>query len=67
MIPAQFDYLAPTTVQEAVAALAEHGDDAKVLAGGQSLLPILRMRLNAPGVVIDLGRIPEPAGRQRGR
>ncbi|MQW74627.1 xanthine dehydrogenase family protein subunit M [Nocardioides sp. dk4132] len=57
MIPAQFDYLAPTTVEEAVAALAEHGDDAKVLAGGQSLLPVLRMRLNAPEMVIDLGRI----------
>ena len=57
MIPAQFDYLAPTSVEEAIAALAEHGDEAKVLAGGQSLLPILRMRLNAPGVVVDLGRI----------
>lgn len=57
MIPTQFDYLAPTTVEEAVAALAEHGDDAKILAGGQSLLPVLRMRLNAPEVVIDLGRI----------
>ncbi len=57
MIPAQFDYLAPTTVEEALAALAEHGDDAKILAGGQSLLPVLRMRLNAPEVVIDLGRI----------
>ncbi|MGN6250434.1 MAG: FAD binding domain-containing protein [Marmoricola sp.] len=57
MIPAQFDYLAPTTVEEALAALAEHGDDAKIMAGGQSLLPVLRMRLNAPEVVIDLGRI----------
>ena len=57
MIPAPFDYLAPTTVEEALAALAEHGDDAKLLAGGQSLLPVLRMRLNAPEVVIDLGRI----------
>ncbi|MGA8846889.1 MAG: FAD binding domain-containing protein, partial [Nocardioides sp.] len=57
MIPAEFDYLAPTTVEEALSALAEHGDDAKVLAGGQSLLPVLRMRLNAPEVVIDLGRI----------
>ncbi len=54
MIPAAFDYLAPTTVADALAALAEHGDDAKVMAGGQSLLPILRMRLNAPEVVIDL-------------
>ena len=57
MIPAQFDYLAPTTLEEALAALAEHGDDAKIIAGGQSLLPVLRMRLNAPEVVIDLGRI----------
>ena len=57
VIPAQFDYLAPTTVEEALAALAEDGDDAKVIAGGQSLLPVLRMRLNAPEVVIDLGRI----------
>ncbi len=57
MIPAAFDYLAPTSVDEALAALAEGGDEAKVLAGGQSLLPILRMRLNAPEKVIDLGRI----------
>ena len=57
MIPAPFDYLAPTTVEEALAALAEHGDEAKILAGGQSLLPVLRMRLNAPETVIDLGRI----------
>ena len=62
MIPAQFDYLAPTTVEEALAALAEHGDDAKVLAGGQSLLPVLRLRLNAPEVVIDLGRIDSLRG-----
>ncbi|MDC5696369.1 xanthine dehydrogenase family protein subunit M [Intrasporangium calvum] len=62
MIPASFDYVAPTTVADALAALAEHGDDAKVLAGGQSLLPILRMRLNAPSVVVDLGRIPELQG-----
>jgi aerobic carbon-monoxide dehydrogenase medium subunit len=54
MIPTQFDYIAPTSVDEALAALAEHGDDAKVIAGGQSLLPVLRMRLNAPEVVIDL-------------
>ena len=57
MIPAQFDYLAPTSVEDALSALAEHGDDAKIMAGGQSLLPVLRMRLNAPEVVIDLGRI----------
>ncbi len=57
MIPAQFDYVAPATVEEAVAALAEHGDEAKIIAGGQSLLPVLKMRLNAPSVVIDLGRV----------
>lgn len=57
MIPAAFDYVAPTSVEDALAALAEHGDDAKLIAGGQSLLPVLRMRLNAPELVIDLGRI----------
>lgn len=62
MIPAAFDYLAPTSVADALAALAEAGDDAKVLAGGQSLLPILRMRLNAPEKVIDLGHIEELRG-----
>lgn len=62
MIPAQFDYLAPATVDEALAALAEHGDEAKIMAGGQSLLPVLRMRLNAPEVVIDLGRVEELRG-----
>ncbi|MDQ2782317.1 MAG: FAD binding domain-containing protein, partial [Actinomycetota bacterium] len=58
MIPTQFDYLAPETIEEALAALAEAGDDAKVMAGGQSLLPVLRMRLNAPEMVVDLRRIP---------
>ncbi len=62
MIPAKFDYLAPTSVEEAIAALAEHGDEAKILAGGQSLLPVLRMRLNAPELVIDLGRIDSLRG-----
>ena len=57
MIPAQFEYVAPTTVEEAVAALVEGGEDAKVLAGGQSLLPVLRMRLNVPSVLVDLGRV----------
>jgi carbon-monoxide dehydrogenase medium subunit len=62
MIPAQFDYMAPTSVEEALSALAEHGDDAKLIAGGQSLLPVLRMRLNAPEMVIDLGRIDSLRG-----
>ncbi len=62
MIPAAFDYLAPTSIEEALAALGSHGDDAKIIAGGQSLLPVLRMRLNAPEVVIDLGRIDSLRG-----
>ncbi|WP_205473856.1 xanthine dehydrogenase family protein subunit M [Nocardioides sp. SYSU D00038] len=62
MIPAAFDYLAPSTVEEALRALAEHGDEAKLMAGGQSLLPVLRMRLNAPELVIDLGRIDSLRG-----
>lgn len=62
MIPAQFDYAAPTSVDEALGLLAEHGDDAKVLAGGQSLLPVLRMRLNAPGIVVDISGIEELKG-----
>ncbi|WP_216215980.1 FAD binding domain-containing protein [Amycolatopsis aidingensis] len=62
MIPAAFDYVAPSTVDDAVRALAEAGEDAKVLAGGQSLLPVLRMRLADPGKLIDLGRIPELRG-----
>ncbi len=62
MIPASFDYLAPTTVEDALSALAQHGDDAKIIAGGQSLLPVLRMRLNAPEMVIDLGKIASLRG-----
>jgi aerobic carbon-monoxide dehydrogenase medium subunit len=62
VIPAQFDYLAPTTIDEALAALSEHGDDAKIIAGGQSLLPVLRMRLNAPELIVDLGKIDELRG-----
>ncbi len=62
MIPAPFDYVAPTTVEEALAALAQAGDEAKVIAGGQSLLPVLRMRLNAPSLVIDLGKVESLRG-----
>ncbi|MGH3491765.1 MAG: FAD binding domain-containing protein [Sciscionella sp.] len=62
MIPAAFDYAAPDTVEEAVSALAAAGEDAKVLGGGQSLLPVLRMRLAAPSTVIDLGKIAELRG-----
>jgi len=62
MIPAAFDYVAPSTVEEAVRVLAEAGEDAKVLAGGQSLLPVLRVRLAEPSTVVDLGRIAELRG-----
>lgn len=62
MIPAAFDYVAPGTVSEALEALAAGGDDAKVLGGGQSLLPVLRMRLNAPERVVDLTRIESLRG-----
>jgi carbon-monoxide dehydrogenase medium subunit len=57
MIPARFEYDAPDSVEEALTTLARAGDEAKVIAGGQSLLPVLRMRLNAPGLLVDLGRI----------
>jgi len=57
MIPAAFDYVRAESVDHAVATLAEHGDEAKVMAGGQSLLPLMRMRLAAPGVVVDIGRL----------
>jgi len=62
VIPAPFDYVAPTTVEEALGALVDAGDEAKVIAGGQSLMPVLRMRLNAPSLVIDLGRIESLRG-----
>ena len=62
MIPSGFDYVAPATVDDAVAALAQAGEDAKVIAGGQSLMPVLRLRLAAPTTVVDLGRIDELRG-----
>jgi len=62
MIPGKFDYVRPGTVNDAVRALAEAGDEAKVIAGGQSLLPLLRLRLAYPEVLIDLGGIDELRG-----
>ena len=62
MIPAQFDYVAPTSLAEAVTALGEAGEDAKLLAGGQSLIPVLRLRLSFPTVLVDLGRVDELKG-----
>ena len=57
MYPAQFEYFRPTTVDEAVKLLAQHGDDAKLLAGGHSLIPAMKLRLAQPKAVVDLGRI----------
>ncbi|MBA2530399.1 MAG: xanthine dehydrogenase family protein subunit M [Euzebyales bacterium] len=62
MIPAAFDYVRATSVDEAVAALAEHGDEAKVLAGGHSLLPLMKLRLAYPSVLVDIGRIASLRG-----
>lgn len=58
MIPASFDYHAPQSLEEAVALLQQHGAEAKVLSGGQSLLPLLKLRLGAAGHLVDIGRIP---------
>jgi carbon-monoxide dehydrogenase medium subunit len=58
MIPAPFDYHAPKTLAEAVALLAQHRDTAKVLSGGQSLLPLLKLRLGQVDHLVDIGRIP---------
>jgi carbon-monoxide dehydrogenase medium subunit len=62
MIPAAFDYVRATSVDDAVAALTDAGDDAKVITGGQSLLPLLRIRLAAPSVLVDCSRITEMRG-----
>ena len=64
MKPAPFEYHAPTTVDEAVALLAELGDEAKVLAGGQSLVPMLALRLARFEHLVDIGRIAELRGRR---
>jgi aerobic carbon-monoxide dehydrogenase medium subunit len=62
MIPAAFDYVRAESIDHAVSALAEHGDEAKVLAGGQSLLPLMRLRLATPEVVVDVGRLADLRG-----
>jgi 2-furoyl-CoA dehydrogenase FAD binding subunit len=59
MKPRPFDYVRPDTVEEALALLAEHGDDARVLAGGQTLLAMLNLRIVDPAMLIDITRIPE--------
>ena len=65
MIPAGFEYVAPSSVDEAIALLREHGDAAKVLAGGHSLIPLMKLRLSEPGVLIDIGNIGALRGVRR--
>jgi aerobic carbon-monoxide dehydrogenase medium subunit len=58
MYPAPFDYVAPRSIDEALAALAEHGEEGRVLAGGQSLIPMMKLRLAVPAVLVDINRVP---------
>lgn len=59
MIPAQFDYLTPATLSEAIALLGQHPDETKILAGGHSLIPAMKLRLATPQILVDLGRIKD--------
>jgi aerobic carbon-monoxide dehydrogenase medium subunit len=65
MIPAEFDYTAPETLDDAIKALADGGEDAKLLAGGHSLLPLMKLRLAAPSLLVDLRKVPGLHGIQR--
>jgi carbon-monoxide dehydrogenase medium subunit len=58
MFPATFEYAAPASLEEALSLLARHGDDAKVLAGGQSLIPLMKLRMATPALIVDINRIP---------
>ncbi|MCI0659521.1 MAG: xanthine dehydrogenase family protein subunit M [Acidobacteria bacterium] len=59
MIPNNFEYFAPATIEEALKLIDKHGDDCKILSGGHSLIPVLKLRLAAPAVIVDIGRINE--------
>jgi carbon-monoxide dehydrogenase medium subunit len=65
VIPPEFDYVAPETLADALSALSEGGEDAKVLAGGHSLLPLMKLRLAAPTLLVDLRKVPGLRGVQR--
>ena len=65
MIPAEFDYTVPATLQEAIQALVDGGEDAKLLAGGHSLLPLMKLRLAAPTMLIDIRKVPGLHGVER--
>ena len=62
MIPASLDYVAPTSIADALSALANGGEEAKVIAGGQSLMPVLRLRLAYPTTLVDLRNVPDLRG-----
>jgi carbon-monoxide dehydrogenase medium subunit len=65
MIPAEFDYAVPDSLEEAITTLADGGEDAKLLAGGHSLIPLMKLRLAAPSLLIDLRKVPGLQGIQR--
>jgi aerobic carbon-monoxide dehydrogenase medium subunit len=65
MIPAEFDYAVPDTLEAAIKALADGGEDAKLLAGGHSLLPLMKLRLATPSLLVDLRKVPGLHGIQR--
>ncbi len=65
MIPAEFDYTAPESLPEAIQALIDGGEDAKLLAGGHSLIPLMKLRLAAPSLLVDLRRVPGLHGVER--
>ena len=65
MIPANFDYAAPQSLDEAISTLSQGGDDAKLLAGGHSLLPLMKLRLAAPSLLVSLGKVPGLSGIER--
>jgi len=65
MIPAEFDYVAPDSLDDAIKALVDGGEDAKLLAGGHSLIPLMKLRLAAPSLLVDLRRLPGLRGIQR--
>ena len=65
MIPAEFEYTVPETLQDAITALVDGGEDAKLLAGGHSLLPLMKLRLAAPSLLVDLRKVPGLHGIER--
>src|SRR6266545_4978708 len=64
MLPARFDYHRPESLEEALSLLDQYGDDAKVLAGGMSLIPLMKLRFASPGHLVDVNRIPDLQGME---